>query len=229
MTTKVAPLGSSPRVGVLQFPGSNCDTDCIDVLTRHLDANVSPIWYQETTLPPLDAVVVPGGFSFGDYLRSGALASHASIMTEVKKFVDRGGAVIGICNGFQILVESKILPGVLLHNMSQKFICDDVYLKDPSGKVLRMPIAHGEGRYWIDEPGRKSLEDKNLIAYRYTTAKGEITQSANPNGALGNIAGVFSPNKKVLGMMPHPERATDKVLGGSTDGLVVWQEFFSRI
>ena len=229
MTTKMTPIGSKLRVGVLQFPGSNCDTDCIDSMRRHYEVSVSPIWYQEPSLPALDAVVVPGGFSFGDYLRSGAQASHTSVMADVKKFAARGGAVIGICNGFQILVEAGILPGALLHNMSLKFICRDIYLKDSNDQVLKMPIAHGEGRYWISESGLKSMEDKGLVAYRYCSPRGEITQGENPNGAVANIAGVFSENKKVLGMMPHPERAADGLIGGSRDGLKVWQNFFDRI
>lgn len=219
----------SLRVGVLQFPGSNCDSDCFDALKRHFNIDAQPVWHQESKLPKLDAVVVPGGFSFGDYLRSGALASHAPIMQDVKDFAENNGAVLGICNGFQILVEAKILPGMLLHNESLKFICKEVSLKDVSGKVLRMPIAHGEGRYYADDKTLDHLESKGLVAYRYAASDGQIDPSSNPNGSTRSIAGVYSPNKRVLGMMPHPERATDIEMGGSADGLTVWREFLERV
>lgn len=228
MTAKPATFGSL-RIGVLQFPGSNCDADCMDALKRHFDISPTPIWHQDARLPKLDGVVIPGGFSFGDYLRSGALAAHAPIMQDVKQFAERGGSILGICNGFQILVESQILPGILLHNLSQRFICRSVHIKDQMGRVLRMPIAHGEGRYWIDEMGLAHLEQNKLIAYQYVTEEGRAESAANPNGALANIAGIYSNNKKVLGMMPHPERATDQVMGGSNDGLVVLREFLGRI
>ena len=228
MTTQLS-SARSLRIGVMQFPGSNCDVDCMDALKRHFEISAIPVWHQDGKLPKLDGVVIPGGFSFGDYLRSGALAAHAPIMQDVKQFADQGGAVLGICNGFQILVEGQILPGVLLHNFSQKFICKVVHIKDASGKTLTMPIAHGEGRYWIDELGLSILERKNLIAYQYVNKDGQVDKASNPNGALANIAGIYSENKKVLGMMPHPERATDKVMGGSSDGLLVLKEFLSRI
>lgn len=217
------------RIGIMQFPGSNCDTDCIDALNRHFGINAIAVWHQEKTLPKLDGIVIPGGFSFGDYLRSGALASHAPIMNEVKTFAKKGGAILGICNGFQILVESKILPGVLLRNQSRNFICKQVTLIDQSQRILKMPIAHGEGRYWIDELGLARLEDSGLVAYRYADDQRSVTPLSNPNGSVANIAGVFSDNKKVLGMMPHPERATDVIMGGSSDGLVILKEFLERI
>jgi phosphoribosylformylglycinamidine synthase subunit PurQ / glutaminase len=236
---------ASLRVGVLQFPGSNCDADCIDALKRHFQIEATPIWHRDNKLPKLDAVILPGGFSFGDYLRSGALAAHSPVMQDVKEFAQKGGAILGICNGFQILVESQILPGVLLHNQSQTFICKTVHLKDCAndsdrdcakdtakdgpGSILTMPIAHGEGRFWIDEQGLARLEGDGMIAYRYTSPSGQVDQASNPNGAVGNIAGIFSKNKKVLGMMPHPERATDIVMGGSRDGLIVFRNFFDRI
>lgn len=228
-------MSSSParleslRVGVLQFPGSNCDADLVDVLKRHFKLSPRIIWHEETSLPSLDAVFIPGGFSFGDYLRSGALASHAPVMQAVKKFAQNGGAVIGICNGFQVLVESKILPGMLLHNDNLKFICRDVFLKDTRGRQLRMPVAHGEGRYYADQKTLSHLETNDLIAYRYCDEGGTVTAEANPNGAVFNIAGIFSDNKRILGMMPHPERATDNVTGGSTDGLIVLKDFLERI
>ena len=228
MTNRSQTLDSM-RVGVLQFPGSNCDADCLDTLTRHFKLKPVTVWHTEAKLPKLDAVVIPGGFSFGDYLRSGALASHSPIMADVKEFAARGGAIMGICNGFQILVESQILPGMLLHNESLKFICRDVYLKSNTGATMRMPIAHGEGRYYASSDVLAGLKKSDLIAYRYCDANGEITAGANPNGALQNIAGIYSSNKRVLGMMPHPERATDKVMGGSDDGLVIWREFLERV
>lgn len=227
--TRTLSAASSLRIGVMQFPGSNCDVDCIDALKRHFNVTAKPIWHQDASLPKLDAIILPGGFSFGDYLRSGALAAHAPLMPQVKEFAEQGGAILGICNGFQILVEAQILPGVLLHNLSQTFICQFVHLKDRVGKILRAPIAHGEGRYWIDEAGLARLEEKNLIAYRYVTEDGRLDRSANPNGALANIAGIFSENQKVLGMMPHPERATDQIMGGSEDGLLIFKDFFERI
>ena len=220
---------SSLRVGVLQFPGSNCDADCVDALRRHFQIEATLVWHQDTKLPKLDAVIVPGGFSFGDYLRSGALAAHAPVMQEVKGFSEKGGAVLGICNGFQILVESKILPGILLHNLSQTFICKTVHLKDQSGNILTMPIAHGEGRFYIDKEDVAALTDEGMIAYQYSSLAGEVDEASNPNGSVSNIAGIYSKNKKVLGMMPHPERATDVAMGGSNDGLVVLRNFIERI
>ena len=228
MTTRKKTLDSM-RVGVLQFPGSNCDADCLDTLSRHFQIKPIPVWHTEPMLPALDAVVIPGGFSYGDYLRSGALASHSPVMTDVKSFAAKGGAILGICNGFQILVESQILPGMLLHNESLKFICREVTLKAATGELLRMPIAHGEGRYYADGKTLKVLQQNDLIAYRYCDATGEVSDDANPNGALMGIAGIYSANKRVLGMMPHPERATDKLMGGSSDGLAVWREFLERV
>ncbi len=227
MTHSSFSLGSL-RVGVVQFPGSNCDADCVDVLKRHFGINAKLIWHLTPKLPELDLVVLPGGFSYGDYLRSGALASHSPIMQDVKKFADNGGAVLGICNGFQILVESKILPGMLLHNDNLKFQCKNIYLKSENSKPLKIPIAHGEGRYYADEKTLNELEKSGLVAYRYCDIDGNITPSANPNGSLNSIAGIYSANKKILGMMPHPERASDVCLGGFDDGLIVLKEFLGR-
>ncbi len=217
------------RVGVVQFPGSNCDDDCVDVLRRHYEINAVKIWHQDISLPKLDALILPGGFSFGDYLRSGALAAHAPIMDSIKSFAARGGHILGICNGFQILTESKLLPGVLLHNKSQKFLCTQTTIRSPKGPILKIPIAHAEGRFWIDEEGLRRLDDLDLIAYQYCTADGLIDIRANPNGSVANIAGVYSKDKKILGMMPHPERATDPVMGGSSDGISVINDFLQRI
>ena len=228
MTQRISPTGQL-QVGVLQFPGSNCDADCVDVLKRHFGIEARTVWHQEVSLPPVDAIVIPGGFSFGDYLRSGSLAAHAPLMREVKKFADRGGSVMGICNGFQILVESQMLPGALLHNDSLSFICKTVRLRSKTGRVLRMPIAHGEGRYWIDERGLADIEDSDQIAFQYADSLGNIAREANPNGSVAGIAGITSKNKKILGLMPHPERATDEIMGGSDDGLFVLRDFLQRI
>lgn len=228
MNPRQSPVGDL-CIGVMQFPGSNCDVDCMDALKRHFNIDAKRLWHDLRTLPKLDGVVIPGGFSFGDYLRSGALAAHAPIMTEVVKFAHRGGSVLGICNGFQILVESKLLPGVLLKNLSRRFICKQVSLVDSHNRILKMPIAHGEGRYWIDEYGLAKLEEKSSIAYQYVASSVGLDASANPNGSVANIAGIFSENKKVLGLMPHPERATDQIMGGSSDGLIVLREFLERI
>lgn len=228
MNPRQSPVGNL-CIGVMQFPGSNCDVDCMDALKRHFNIDAKPLWHDLRTLPKLDGVVIPGGFSFGDYLRSGALAAHAPIMAEVVKFAHRGGSVLGICNGFQILVESKLLPGVLLKNLSRRFICKQVSLVDSQNRILKMPIAHGEGRYWIDEYGLAKLEEKRSIAYQYVASSGGLDASENPNGSVANIAGIFSENKKVLGLMPHPERATDQIMGGGSDGLIVLREFLERI
>ena len=226
-----------PNVGLIQFPGSNCDADCVDTLKRHFGLETTLVWHTEKTLPKLDAVILPGGFSYGDYLRSGALASHSPVMASVKEFVKKGGPVIGICNGFQILTESHLLPGALLRNASREFICKYVHLQGQTGnsvyssmmagKTLSMPIAHGEGRYYIDPEGLKKLNDKGQVVFRYAAVDGKVSDESNPNGATEHIAGIASENGRVFGMMPHPERATDVVMGGSNDGLQVWKAFFA--
>jgi phosphoribosylformylglycinamidine synthase len=196
----------------------------------HFNIEVKPIWHTERTLPKLHGVIIPGGFSYGDYLRCGGLAALSPIIGELKKFVDQGGAVIGICNGFQILTESHILPGALLPNRDGKFICRPVDLTTEGNKTqwakavgrksVRMPIAHGEGRYLADADTVKRLHDEDRILFKYC---GE-----NPNGSIDSIAGILSKNKKVLGMMPHPERAIDTSIGGSGDGLQVWKAFLAH-
>lgn len=227
---------SSIRVGLIQFPGSNCDADCIHAFQRYLDVSLLPVWHQESELPPsLDALILPGGFSYGDYLRGGALASHARIMPEIKQFASRGGAIIGICNGFQILTEMGLLPGVLLKNRNGQFICQtanlavgpgpSVYQKQLAARVLQVPIAHGEGRYFLAADQLKRVEAEGQVVFRYANEQGEVLDSVNPNGSSCNIAGLVSGNGKILGMMPHPERATDRLVGGSDDGLAILKAF----
>jgi phosphoribosylformylglycinamidine synthase subunit PurQ / glutaminase len=233
---RISPTGKA-RVAVLQFPGSNCDVDCLDTLSRHFDIKAQPVWHTEANLPAIDGIVIPGGFSFGDYLRSGALATHSPVMAAVRDFAAKGGAVIGICNGFQILTESRLLPGALLRNASRQFICawtelgvekgQSVYHQRLSSKILRVPIAHGEGRYFASPETLRQLEGEGQVVFRYVDATGKASDAANPNGAVGNIAGIVSANGRVLGLMPHPERATDKLMGESTDGLGIWQAFLA--
>lgn len=225
--SRLTPTGR-PKVGLVQFPGSNCDVDLIDAMQRHFQIKVEPIWHTEAQLPQVDAVLLPGGFSYGDYLKSGALAAHSPIMAAVKSFVQRGGAVMGVCNGFQVLTESRLLPGALLRNQSRQFVCRFVDLRaveGPSayqtvtkGKTLKVPVAHGEGRYYNTADGLKRLKDNGQVVFRYVD---------NPNGAVEDIAGIVSENGRVFGMMPHPERATDELMGGSKDGLTILEAFLA--
>jgi len=217
------------KVAVLQFPGSNCDQDALKSLREDIGVGAEYVWHDESSLAGFDAVFVPGGFTYGDYLRCGAIASQSPILQETKRFANEGRPVIGVCNGFQILAESGLLPGALTRNINQKFICDDVFLRAETrrsiwtsdvDKVVRIPIAHGEGRYIIDADGLKVLEDNEQIAFRYVSADGNLDDSANVNGSVSNIAGVLNKQGNVLGMMPHPERATKELLGG-IDGLSI--------
>lgn len=234
--TRTTAVGK-PRIGLVQFPGSNCDRDCFEVFRRHFSLELTPVWHTEKTLPALDAVILPGGFSYGDYLRSGALAAHSPVMASVKDFVKKGGPVVGICNGFQVLTESHLLPGALLKNAGRKFVCKFVDLAAAAGpstyqttlqsKLSRIPVAHGDGRYYIDQEGLKRLKDKGQIVFHYVDERGVVSTEANPNGSIDNIAGIVSESGRVLGMMPHPERATDKILGGSSDGLAIFEAFLA--
>ncbi len=219
------------KVGVVVFPGSNCDRDAYNAFGTVLNQKVDYLWHKDTSINGADLIILPGGFSYGDYLRSGAIARFSPIMSEVVKFAEKGGLVIGICNGFQILVESGLLPGALLRNSSLKFVCRQVYLRTETtataftsglevGDVLKVPIAHGDGNYYADEATLKSLQDKDQIAFRYCSREGEITRDSNPNGSVMNIAGIVNVKRNVLGMMPHPERASEKILG-SASGLMV--------
>jgi phosphoribosylformylglycinamidine synthase len=216
------------KFGVVVFPGSNCDHDAYYVCKRVLRQEAVFLWHKEPDLKDVDVVILPGGFSYGDYLRCGAIARFSPVMKEVVRFADEGGTVIGLCNGFQVLVEAGLLPGVLLRNSSLRFVCRDVYLRVENvrtrfthlcheGEVLRIPIAHGDGNYFTDPETLGRLERSGRILLRYCDADGSITQDANPNGSLGNIAGILNDGGNVMGMMPHPERASDPMLH-RTDG-----------
>lgn len=212
------------KFGVVVFPGSNCDQDCFYVIKYVLKQSVKYIWHKDTDLDGFDCVILPGGFSYGDYLRTGAIARFSPVMKSIAGFAGKGGTVIGICNGFQILLEAGLLPGVMLRNRNLRFICRYVYIKAENiytrftslysaGQILKMPIAHNEGNYYIDSAGLKGLRDNNQVVFRYCSATGEVSQRFNPNGALENIAGIMNKKGNVLGMMPHPERSSEKELG----------------
>ena len=225
--------GERVKFGVVVFPGSNCDHDAYYVCKKVLGQDAAFLWHKETDLQDVDAVILPGGFSYGDYLRCGAIARFSPIMKEVVRFAEKGGTVIGICNGFQILVEAGLLPGVLLRNTSLRFVCRYVRLKVETtatrftsacapGTILSIPIAHGDGNYFTDPETLRRLEGNGQIVFRYCDAQGVPTPESNPNGSLANIAGIVNERGNVLGMMPHPERASDPVLG-YTDGQRVFQ------
>lgn len=227
------------RFGVLQFPGSNCDQDCLRVIRHVMNEEALYLWHKDSDLQEVDCIIVPGGFSYGDYLRCGAIARFSPIMKEVKKFAADGGMVIGICNGFQILVEAGLLPGALLRNRSLKFRCETVFLrvensetaftcKTKKGQILRVPIAHGEGNYFADPKTLADLKKNNQIAFRYCDSKGNVNDEVNPNGAIENIAGVTNSAGNVLGMMPHPERASESVLG-SEDGRLIFESMIHSL
>jgi phosphoribosylformylglycinamidine synthase len=227
------------KFGVITFPGSNCDQDMIYVADKILGAKVVNLWHKDHDLQGCDIVVLPGGFSYGDYLRSGAIARFSPIMQEVIRFAEGGGYVLGICNGFQILTESHLLPGALLHNDHQKFNCKNVYLrvestdslitnKTQKGQVLQIPIAHGEGRYYIGDDGLKSLYDNDQVLFTYCDRHGNNTLEANPNGSLNYIAGVTNKSRNVFGMMPHPERASDENLK-NLDGKILFESVLNKV
>ncbi len=227
------------KFGVVIFPGSNCDHDMIYLLRDLLEQEVVELWHKDTDLQNCDMIILPGGFSYGDYLRSGAIASHSPIMESVKAFAANGGYVLGVCNGFQILCESGLLEGALLANDNQKFVCKNQFIvpqthktaftaKAPIGKALNIPIAHGEGRFYADEQTLKSLNDNDQILFRYCTEEGKITKEANPNGSLENIAGITNKTRNVFGMMPHPERCSDEELG-NTYGRILFESLLENI
>jgi phosphoribosylformylglycinamidine synthase len=221
------------KFGVIVFPGSNCDHDAYNAVSEIAKQPCSMIWHESENLEGADAIIVPGGFAYGDYLRTGAIAAFAPAMKAVKKFASQGGLVIGICNGFQILCEAGLLPGALMRNAGLKYICKQVYLRTETtdtpftntlkkGEVLMIPIGHMEGNYFCDAETLKQLQAQERVVFRYSTPEGEITAAANPNGSLDNIAGICNEGRNVLGMMPHPDRSSEALLG-SADGLKLFQ------
>jgi phosphoribosylformylglycinamidine synthase len=225
------------KFGVVIFPGSNCDEDIIYVLEKVLGQQVVRLWHKDHDLQGAEFIVLPGGFSFGDYLRSGAIARFSPIMQEVIQFAAKGGYVMGICNGFQILAEAGLVPGALLHNKTRKFICKNIFLKAQTTnslvtaqvnpeQALKIPVAHGEGNYFADEETLKSLYDNDQILFKYCDESGNVTEEANYNGSLDNIAGVCNISRNVFGMMPHPERAADTLLGNE-DGLAIFESILA--
>ena len=224
---------------VLQFPGSNCDQDVVHVLRNVLGQKAELLWHKEASLGAADAVVVPGGFSYGDYLRTGAIARFSPVMAAVQRFAADGGLVLGICNGFQILCEAGLLPGALIRNRSLQFRCEHVFLKTattaspftnrvPPDKLLRVPIAHGEGCYFADPESLARLQANNQVLWRYVDASGQATETANPNGSLDNIAGICNEQRNVAGLMPHPERASESILG-CADGRLILQSMIEAL
>ena len=229
----------SMKFGIVIFPGSNCDQDVIQVLENISHQPVARLWHKDHDLQNADFVVLPGGFSYGDYLRSGAIARFSPIMQEVISHANGGGYVMGICNGFQILTEAGLLPGALLRNTEQKFICRNVHIRPETTDLLptrllqknqayQIPIAHGEGRYFADAPTLQKLNDQDLIMFRYCDAQGQLTEDTNCNGSLENIAGVSNEGRNVFGMMPHPERAADSELG-NTDGKLIFESLLETV
>ena len=230
---------SKLKFGVVVFPGSNCDHDAHYVAGTLLGHDARFIWHKEGSLGDVDVVILPGGFSYGDYLRCGAIARFSPVMKDVVRFANNGGIVMGICNGFQILTEAGLLPGVLLRNANLKFVCKYVHLrvenaetrfssKCQPGEVLEIPIAHGDGNYFADEGTLQRLEENRQIVFRYCEPGGQVTDAANPNGAISNIAGIVNETGNVLGMMPHPERASDPVLG-HTDGRKIFNSLVESL
>ena len=227
------------KFGVVVFPGSNCDEDLFYTLNDVLNQDVVKLWHKDTDLQNCDFIMVPGGFSYGDYLRSGAIARFSPIMDSIIAHANKGGYVMGICNGFQILTEAQLLPGALLHNTSRKFICKNVYLKAETkssiltqqlsdSKAYKVPIAHGEGNFFASQDVIHQLEDNNQILFRYCNEDGTVDESANPNGSIHNIAGVTNAKRNVFGMMPHPERCNDFELS-NTDGRLIFESLLSLL
>ncbi|HEY0320809.1 MAG TPA: phosphoribosylformylglycinamidine synthase subunit PurQ [Pyrinomonadaceae bacterium] len=227
------------KFGVIVFPGSNCDHDAYHVISKHVGQPVDFIWHRDTNLSGYDAVIIPGGFSYGDYLRAGALARFSPVMASVKEFASRGGFVLGICNGFQILAEAGLLPGALIRNRDLHFICEHITARVENadtpftnelkrGTVLRIPVAHAEGNYVCDNATLEELRREERIIFRYCDREGRVTDAANPNGSRDNIAGICNRERNVLGMMPHPERACEDLLG-STDGRDIFRSLAATL
>src|SRR4249920_1934631 len=216
------------KFGIVVFPGSNCDRDMQDSLRNDLQQEVIQLWHKDKDIAMFntgDCIVLPGGFSYGDYLRCGAIARFSPMMQSVIEFANRGGKVLGVCNGFQILCEAGLLPGVLLRNANQQFVCKNIWIKGKENEPLMIPIAHGEGRFYADDITLDSLEKNDQVIFRYCDAAGNVTNAANPNGSIRNIAGISNRNGNVFGMMPHPERATSDLLG-NIDGIKVLKSLF---
>lgn len=214
------------KFGIVVFPGSNCDRDMYEALSKDLGRETKMLWHKDEDLSEFtknDCIVLPGGFSYGDYLRCGAIARFSPMMKSVVEFANNGGKVLGVCNGFQILCEAGLLPGALLRNLNQKFICKNVHLKGKLGVTYTIPIAHGEGRYYADSATLSEIEANSQVIFRYVAADGTQRPEANPNGAINNIAGICNKGRNVFGMMPHPERACNPFLG-NTDGVAVFKE-----
>ena len=226
------------KFGIVVFPGSNCDHDCYHVVKNVFKQDAAFVWHKEDRLAAYDCLILPGGFSYGDYLRPGAIGKFSPIMKSVRKFAQEGGVVLGICNGFQILLETDLLPGAMLRNRSLKFICKDVFLRLEEndtpftnqgrvGDVLKMPIAHFDGSYFADERTLEELEANHQILFRYCTENGDITDDANPNGAIANISGICNKERNVLGIMPHPERSSEDLLGNE-DGRIIFESIIGK-
>jgi len=226
-----------PKFGVVVFPGSNCDHDAYYVVSKIFNCKTNFLWHKESDLQESDVIILPGGFSYGDYLRSGSIARFSPIMNSVIEFADKGGIVLGICNGFQILLEAELLPGVMLKNKSLQFVCEDVYLTTHNYKtvftnnilqndVLKIPIAHGEGNYFADKQTIEKLENNNQILFKYSSKDGKLNTEYNPNGSILNIAGITNEQGNILGMMPHPERCCDPLLG-KTDGTKIFNSIIN--
>ena len=227
------------KFGVVIFPGSNCDHDCYYAIESVIGKPVEFIWHQDTDLAGFDAIILPGGFSYGDYLRTGAIARFSPVMGSVREFALKGGLVIGICNGFQILMEAGLLPGALLPNIGMKYVCRFLHIRTETvttpytnvlrkGQLVHIPIGHGEGNFFADEATLKRIEDEDQVAFRYVNAEGEPTEAANPNGSLHNIAGIVNENGNVLGMMPHPDRSSEGILG-SEDGKLIFDSMVQAL
>lgn len=225
--------------GVIVFPGSNCDHDAYHALAHIMDVETKFLWHKDTDLSGIDFLLVPGGFSYGDYLRCGAIARFSPIMQSVVEFAEKGGPVLGICNGFQILLEAGLLPGAMLHNKELRYVCKQTHLRVEStnsiytraltkGQVLKIPVAHGEGNYFIDEEGLNELQENDQVLFRYSDEDGNVNEQTNFNGSKDNIAGICNKQRNVLGMMPHPERAMEKMLG-SEDGKLIFESILNEL
>jgi phosphoribosylformylglycinamidine synthase subunit PurQ / glutaminase len=227
------------KFGVVIFPGSNCEHDCFYVIESVLGKSVEYIWHQDTSAKGFDAVILPGGFAYGDYLRTGALAKFSPVMNAIADFAKKGGLVFGICNGFQILTEAGLLPGALLRNIGLKYVCEFEYLRTEAtdtpftnlltkGQLLRIPIGHGDGNFFADPETLKRIESNGQVVFRYADQYGRITPEANPNGSLNNIAGIVNEQRNVLGMMPHPDRSSEEILG-SADGKLIFESMVNAL